>query len=335
MDAISDPFGLLDDVTFDVNEVLIQKSPVKSTSDSNTCYQCNGKLTYSIDGLETICSECGIVKEYIDITTDSPKNNVARLRIVGRNSSILQSDLYRSNSADAGEMQKKQIADEYKSYRDKHIESGGRAFPLDACKIATEHYSLIQKNYVKRSQNKKAIMASCLWRACLQVNFAPSRNEVASLMQLNSKGIAKGDNFVRSLVSNHQVDIDLNVDICKPEINTLFITLFKDVEENDKKYEQLRNAVYKIIQIAMQNNIGTNSILRSKVSGATYVVLNRCKDKELLSNLKEPLQLSNFCQKRIRKNTCDRFIKELADYHSYFEQCYKEFDLTNDHIKFK
>jgi chemotaxis protein histidine kinase CheA len=285
------------------------------------CSVCGGQMRRAMSNLEHTCLDCGLVvegdtAEPEDDDAPRPPPNVARLRIVGPNSNLLQPDLYRSGSGNTAATQKKQILEEFKVYRQLYIEAGGRAFPLNALELAAEYYNAVQRQCVKRSQNKKSIMAACLHRACLEIRYAPAKAEVAAFMQLPSKGIARGDNFVRSLVADGKMEIDLNTDPSRPEIETLFANLGYEGDQ----YAGLREAVYNIVQKAIQNNIGTNSILRSKVYGATFAVLRRCRDRTLIP---KPMSMQEFCQKRIRKNTIDRVVRELDDYHSFFEPVYK------------
>ena len=58
-----------------------------------------------------------------------------------------------------------------------------------ACRLAADYYNAVQRLYVKRSQNKKSIMAACLREACLSINFAPPKAEVAALMQLANESL--------------------------------------------------------------------------------------------------------------------------------------------------
>lgn len=304
-----------------VVDAVPQSAPPADLS-YDVCAQCGGQMRRGTNNLEYLCDECGLVVEGDTAEPEEdeaprPAPNAARLRIVGPNSNQLQPDLYRSGSGNTAAAQKKQILEEYKVYRQLYVEAGGRAFPLNALETAAEFYNAVQKQYVKRSQNKKSIMAACLWRACLQIGYAPSKAEVAAFMQLPNKGIARGDNFVRGLVADGKMDLEINADPSRPEITTLFALLSFDGDQ----YAGLREAVYDVVQTAIKNNIGTNSILRSKVAGATYIVLRRCKDRELIP---KPLSMQEFCAKRIRKNTVERFTRELDDYHSYFEECYRK-----------
>lgn len=327
----SDPFGILDDIDYtdlmndfhnicSINEITI--------TDSNVCKHCGNILQRNINNMNDTCSICGIITdEIVEDFANSSETNNNKLRIVGFNSNHFQPDLYRSDNGNISITQKKQILAEYKDYRQRFIEAGGRPFPLTACELATDFYNMIQQKCVKRSQNKKAIMAAVLWQACLLINFAPSKIEISKFMQLPHKGIARGNNFIRTLVSNKQLDLDPNTDPVYPEIRTLFIQL----EYLDEKYKTLHDIIYNIIQIAVENSIGINSLPRSKVIGTTYIVLKRCQDKTLVPN--PPMDTKDFCKNKIRKNTIDRYINEINSYHSYFKPYYEEVGLYSGPLK--
>jgi hypothetical protein len=276
----------------------------------------------AVDDLSHTCDTCGLVvegdtAEPEDDEAPRPAPSTARLRIVGPGSSQLQPDLYRSGPGDSAAAQKRAITEEYAAYLQMYVETGGRAFPLDALSLAAEHYNGVQRTCVIRSENKKKAMAACLDRACLDLGFAPSKAEIAAFMQLKTKGIAGGSNFIRSLVADGKMDVDINADPCRPEITTLFAFLGLE----DPVYDSLREAVYDVVQTAVANNIGTSSVPRSKVAGAAYAVLRRCRDRALIP---KPPGLQEFCGARIRKNTIERFIRQLDAYHSYFEECYRK-----------
>lgn len=335
-DAVGDPFGLLADIAMDDLARLLVAAPPGLYADDvaagigapDSCLECGGLMRRGADNLEHVCDGCGLVVSGDSAEPDgddAPRAapNAARLRIVGPNSSSLQPDLYRSGAGTTPASQQRQIFEELKAYRGLHIEAGGRAFPLNACEKAAEYYGDVQRECVKRSQNKKAILACCLWRACLQIDFAPTKAEIAMFMQLPSQGIARGENFVRSLIADGKMgDLEANVDPCRPEITTLFAHLGYE----QPQFADLREAVYRIVQQAIVSNIGTGSTLRSKVAGAGFVVLSRCPPGRLG---RPPMTAQEFCGGRIRKNTVDKFTKQLAAYHSHFEPIYSEFGLIS------
>lgn len=320
-----DPSGTLDESDYLelMNELQNMTLTEIKINETETCIHCGDILQRSINNISSTCVKCGIITEYTEeLNTTEMTNN--KLRIVGMNNNHFQPDLYRSDNGNISQLQKKQIFSEYKDYRQRFIDAGGRPFPLNACELATDFYNKIQQKCVKRSQNKKAIMAACLWQACLRIEFAPSKIEISRFMQLPHKGIARGNNFIRALVSDNQLDINPNTNPIYPEIKTLFLQL----DYNDEKYKVLHDIIYNIIEIATKNSIGINSLPRSKVIGTTYIVLKRCKDTSLVAC--PPTDTKEFCKNKIRKNTIDRFINEINSYHSYFMLYYESVGLSSE-----
>jgi hypothetical protein len=323
----ADPFGLLTDLDMDLAaavDTAFARRAVPPGAAPDTCSVCGTVMGRRSTGFDFYCDSCGLVREGASDGDEQQTHPAAttRLRIVGPGSNQLQPDLYRAGASDTTTAQKKQITEEYRRYRQMFIDCGGRAFPINACECAAEYYNEVQKRCVKRSQNKKLIMAACFWLACIHLKFAPERKDVAQLMQLDRLGFAAGENFIRELVaSDRTVAIDIDEDHCMPEINTIFAKLGYVGDD----FNHLRDAVYDIVQTAIRNNIGTNSILHSKVAGATYVVLLRSRSPLV----RRIVPIQDFCTKyNIRKNTIERFIRCIADYHSYFAQCYVRYELT-------
>jgi hypothetical protein len=287
------------------------------------CLECGGLVFCATNNLSRVCGGCGLVVEGDSAEPEedegpraAPRN--ARLRIVGPGSGQLQPDLYRSGEGTTSATQTKQVYDEYLLYRQMYVEAGGRAFPLNALDQAAFHYNSVQRQLVKRSLNKKHIMACCLEIGCRDIGFAPGRTEIAAFMQLPSKGTAKGTNFIRKLEADGLIDVDVNGDPRPAEIMTFFTYL----GFGGDAHAPLRKAAYEVVQVATLNHIAPNSVARSKTAGATYVVLRRCKDKALVP---KPPNLQEFCQSiKIRRNTVERVLVQLEAYHSYFVACYKE-----------
>lgn len=291
----------------------------------DSCTLCGGKLHPSVGGFELICEGCGRVVPVVDVDCDGAERSApvaSRLRIVGANSRQYQPNLHSSDCHNAAVSQKAQLEKEFLEYRDRYIEAGGKPFPMDACLLAAQFYSMVQSKCVRRSENKKAIMAACLSIACNIKGYAPSRAEIAAFMQLTSSGIAKGYNTIRALEAEGSLDFKVNVDPLPAEITTIFASLGME----DRAYDGLRKAVADIVDTAIKNHIGINSVLRSKVAGATFEVLRRCTDRTLVPR---PPSLGEFCvdkprkATRIRKNTVERFTEMLSGYHTYFVGCYE------------
>jgi hypothetical protein len=304
------------DAMMDQMNALMWKATHQPTA---KCTQCG---THLEDATVYLCNKCNITCEP-DVSDVAVVLTSARLRVVGTNSNQLQPDLYRSGNGNTSDIQRKQIYDEYCMYRAKYIESHDYAFPLDACSRAADNYNMVQKHYVKRAQNKKAIMAACLYHACISIGFYPGKPELAAFMQLPSKGIARGLNFMRACASDNKVEIDIDADECTPAITTLFAQL----EYDGPQYDGLKIAVHNIVNFAIEKNICINSTLSSKVAGVTFAVIRRCTDKSLVHT---PITIKEFCGTRIRKNTVDRVTRVLASYHSHFAPLYLEAGLQAD-----
>lgn len=281
------------------------------------CGGCGGRLEHSEPG-RLVCAGCGLLVENGAADEPRPEAGAGRLRIVGPGSNQLQPDLYRSGCGSSDSTRKKQTYEEYVAYRSEWIRVNQACpFPLDALKLAADYYHGVQKLCVKRAQNKKHIMAAILQQSCIMCGFAPTPSDVAKFMQLPTRGIARGRNFLHSVAADGGLDINVHIDPTVPTIQTLFAALHYD----GAAYQPLQEAVFRIIEIAKANVIGMSSQLRSKVAGATYVVLRRCADPCLVAKVPS---LQEFCTAaKIRKNTIDRFVKDLDSYHSYFVEAYR------------
>jgi hypothetical protein len=303
--------------------------PTGSAAAPAACGACGGVMRRKPGAGGHVCDDCALVAggdaaEPADDDDDAPRAPAAgaQLRVVGPRASQLQPDLFRSGAGTTAATQKKAIQDEYRAYRQLYAEAGGAVVPLDACDAAADLYGDVQRQCVKRSLNKRSAMAACLQIASLSLQFAPAKADLAAMMQLPSRGIARGANFVRALVADGKMDADVNIDPSVPEIMSLFAHLGYE----GAAYAGLRAAALDVVTTAVANNICTGSILRSKVAGATYVVLRRCTDRALVAAPPGPKE---FCQDRIRKNTYERVTRQIDEYHSFFVPCYRRAGLDD------
>jgi DNA-directed RNA polymerase subunit M/transcription elongation factor TFIIS len=307
-------------------DIFGEARPALATVNVESCANCGDVLHKSINDLEYMCRSCGSVIEADTsvVNTDEVIQTCGRLKVVGANSSRLQPNLYQSGSGITPAIQTKQLYGEYVKYRNAYIDKGGRAIPYDICELAADLYNQVQRVCVKRSQNKRVIMAACLHQACYEKGLAVHVSEISSLMDLQSKGISKGQNFIQSMVADGHMDVNVNIDPCMPEVNAIFAFLQMD----NPKYDQLKDAILDIVNTAIKFNIGTSSVIRSKVAGAAFDVINRSP------LIKEKIDIQQFCKEcnSIRKNTIDRFTKELNRFHSKFIPIYEKWGLDSGKI---
>jgi hypothetical protein len=245
---------------------------------------------------------------------------------VGAGSSHLQLNLYKSCSGSTAEATKEVTFQELDRACSKFRGRGEPAPCRDACLAAAELYYNVQLCDVKRSNEKWSILGACLWLACIERKVSFPHAKIAEMVGLSVKGLANGLKQLSSYASDRLVPVDVNVDPTDAEICTLFGRLGLAAP----KYDGLRLAVADVVRTAVASHIGISSLLRTKVAGATFAVLQRCRDPSLLLR---PPTAAEFCQDRgpegspaqgatTRKNTIDAFTAQLAEYHSYFAPCY-------------
>lgn len=296
--------------------------PARAPGAPSACGACGGRLVRAPAGAETACESCGLVARG-DPAAQGPEDGPrpppasGRLHLVGPGAGQLRPDLYRSSPGDSSAAQQKAIRAEFQAFRDRYVAAGGPGVSFDAIEAATLRYNAIQKVRVFRSSKKRAIMAFCLYEACHATrSFVLSKAAAAALMELNTAGFASGENIVRALVAAGDVPPAEGVDLCMPKITSLFARTGFEGEA----FAALHAAAAEVVRLATEGFVGVSSILSSKVAGAVFAVLSRCRDPHLVP---APPSLGAFCERAsIRKNTVERVLAELEAHHSIFAPTY-------------
>jgi hypothetical protein len=293
----------------------------------DVCPECSCAL--QVSGMEYECPSCQEVFEAADIQDVLPTSNPeepgaaslrGRLRIVGPEAGWFQPDMDRTNPGESSEQQKKTTYAELLRFNKEYESRGGNPFPRDVLEDVAENYNIIQQDSVKRSMMKKGILAALVFHACISRGFTRTRAEAAEFAKLPNHGIARGDDFLRSIDEDKGLDIDMNEDRLRPHITTTFAHL----DLSDESYEPLREAVAAIVKIADAGSIGFRSVMRSKVTATAAEVLRR-KGMSITA-----MDVSAKCH--IRIHTIRRFLDELADYHSHFEETYRAHGLDSSRV---
>lgn len=312
----------------------IKQQPIPVVSDADQtnetdCPQCGKAMRRG--EIEFTCEDCGTIiagDSSID-TTDGEAGAAAvggRLRLVGPNAGRLQPDLDRSSSTDNATTQHRQLLAELQTYCGRYVERGGRRFPTNVLSIAADYYYQIQEKLTKRSDNKKAILAACVYTACLKESFSREKRECAEMLQLQQHGIARGANFIRALSSEKIVSgIPVDEDPCWANIVTAFSLLGLDSDE----YEGLRRAVLELIQTSIEKKIEVKtSHAKTKAMGGTYVILRRYMKTlkgTVATDHPTNIKMSEFCRRcKIRKTTIETYIDTLNGYHSLMKPVYEK-----------
>jgi transcription initiation factor TFIIIB Brf1 subunit/transcription initiation factor TFIIB len=202
-----------------------------------------------------------------------------------------------------------------KNCRKRYIDRGiSPPIPINVCRKAVDLYNEVQQYCIKRSETKNVTIAACIYYAGVEMEFLPTIQDIADFMELSTKGISKGVNFLISLRSEGKLSFDTNRNV----LGSMIKTLFEYVEVKD---DHCRMAIIDIIEQMKKNNIGSSLYIETKAKGVTYAVLKR-------SRKDYGLNLVDFCEKcRTRKNTIVNIINLLDKYYDYFKPIYKEHSL--------
>ena len=309
-----DIFKFYDEINADdKNDVVQIESIINDVEDITDGCDCGGKMEISNNLITLSCNLCGKVSEYEEkTTTPSCSSN---LLIRGPNNSKYQGELYGSSKIDTVKLKKKNIQDEYMSYYNDYVKETNLDFPKDVFVYATNMYNQIQAYGTKRSENKKIIMATCLYYACHLIDFSPSSIMIGKLMKLKKNSIESGINNVITMINDKKIFIDgINV------INSEIITIFNKFKI-DKKYFHLKKLITELIDLADSYFIGIKTQPHNKNIGAIYIILSKHPD------LAPKISLDEVCKmKDIRITTIQQYINELNAYKSKFLHIYNQID---------
>jgi len=343
----ADPYGLLAALPAAPGpfpSALERRRGAAEDSRWELCPECLCPL--QVRSMEFVCPDCGRVSEG-PLEPEAPERPAARrgellraaprLRIVGANSGWYQRDLDRTSAtADSRETQRRTIMQELLAYNAAYCEKHRSSFPVNVLAAVAEAYGQVQQVCVKRSHMKQAILAALLMHMCVRHNFVRSNAEVARFMQLSKQGTARGDDFLRALRADGKIDVDVNADRLTPHTVAIFAMLglaeahaddlapvaaglLRRSHACDDATAHLQRAVCAVVRTALDKNIGTHSVLRSKTAAAAHEVLRRAGARTTLDAVVERCG--------IRKNTIVRFTGELLAFHSHFVPVYQEYRL--------
>jgi transcription initiation factor TFIIIB Brf1 subunit/transcription initiation factor TFIIB len=301
----------------DDGELVLQQSMDQLKNHNGyQCVDCGNDLE-KIDE-EYMCKSCGKVHQDVHDPIDQSiheKYQTSHIRMVGPNAHVFQSNLYKSSISNYSMVQKITIERVLKTCRKKYTDRGiSPPIPINVCRKAVDLYNEVQQYCIKRSETKNVTIAACIYYAGVEMEFLPTIQDISDFMDLSTKGISKGVNFLISLRAEGKLSFDTNRNVLGSMIKTLF-------EYVEIKNDQCRMAIIDVIEQMKNNNIGSSLYIETKAKGVTYAILKRSRQKY-------DLTLLEFCEKcRTRKNTVINIVNLLDKYYDYFKPIYKEHGL--------
>lgn len=302
-------------------------------SSADFCPQCQTPMVVRAEGSSVfVCPDCGRME---DCPEPQAKTSAIqpRLRVVGPDCHRFQRDLDRGSPAEQKNAQIREIFETLVGYERLHIERGRTGISHDVLLLAATYFQEIREICTKRSNAKQEILTILIFVYSLEKGYRREISEIAEFMCLKSGGAAKGENFVRSVAREIGISIDLDRDRADPTIDTIFIQLRLAVPEGEEdpetteKYKQLKRAVRDVVDVARNNLIGEESMVRSKVAGATFEVLRRAGRKIEMKEIAE--------KTATRVTTITKFTDVLRDYHRFFKGVYRFHGLVSSPLPSK
>lgn len=315
--------SLFDDVEFMPNSASIfdkfrqmRATETQIKVNTNICESCNAPLTVDISENNSICIECGKKSDLVDESIK--KFGSYQTRITGPGS--LQKVLSKT-AAPEESLHKKNTFEEFKEYNRLYQANGGRNIPESICECAANYYSQIQQEFVRRAENKKEIMAACLYYAAIHNGIFIKPNILAKFMELDSKGITAGINAIINMKtsSSGRINIDIETDPTTPIINTVFSYF----EYTDTK--NISNAIIEMLTHMQKLKICADSFLISKLNGIIFTLFKRSGEKYTIDEYSDKLDAN--C---VKDNTMLKIIRAIIDYHSQFVPIYQKYNLNTN-----
>jgi len=301
----------------------------------DTCGDCGKRL--EVDELKYVCPDCGRQYEPADLDEIFPPegglragggdrrrvvSGPGRLTIVGPGAPRYQAHLDRSKPSINEETQVRSNYDELlrwnKEFANRKNAKGKKFGPIprNVLQDVAADYFHVQRQGVRRNQNKKKIIAALVRQHCIRNGFTRSPEDIAQFAKLPNNGIARGTSRLHAIVSDTDLELDMNLDITAPHITTVFSVLGLDGEE----HARLRAAAFAVVKTAEANHLNGRSTLNSRVIAVTYEVLRRAPGVEFSIE-----RIAGKC--KIRKHTMTKFLTVLSEYRSYFEPVFEKFGL--------
>ena len=301
-------FDVLDDHLLDVfsSPVTITRLKALENADSqhNKCPECHMMMMTA--GTYYQCTNCGLTTA--NETLDEPDREASGGRI--RITTGVNKGRYRNVNNDYSRTQIKNI---YDQLRQLQLHYNGAKISLDVLRAVATKYNAIQKlikesettdeKFVRRGDIKNEILAGLIYFECIRENNPRKRSDIALFMGLPVQGFSRGEDTLRDLSAQGFFDI--------PECDQIVgytERYFEALRIENPKYDAF---VIAVVKRSTERNICVSSQIPSRVAGAIYLVIVRCKLTTTVSELE-------IAADNTKKNTFMKFYNAVMNNHTEF-----------------
>lgn len=246
----------------------------------NYCSDCN--IPMELSGTEYQCNLCGLTSrnETEGTIKDHDETVSANIRITtGAN----RGRFYNITS-DYTKTQKKMIIDQLLQHQ---VHYAGPSFPINVLNATATQYNRIQKiitedeidengivtrqkKFVRRGGIKDEVLAGLIYFECIREKLVRKKKDIATFMGLVTNGFARGENILRNLEAEGKIEIPVDEEPIEGFIDRYLEALNLD----DPNYSKF---IIDIIVESEKKKIGMNSQISSKIVGAVWILINRCR----------------------------------------------------------
>ena len=271
------------------------------------CTACNCEMRKQ-GGVNYICMQCGYKNSFnIDVEpTFTLKDNyttnsasATTLQIMGPGAFKFQNNM-RKNTTN---YKKKQYKDTHTQIEKFIRQHDGTKIPSNIITIAADYYFAAQQHEIKRSYNRIATMAECLYRTCNFHGVGRKPKEIIDIFHIEQSDLSKGSNILDKLHSQGLLkDFDYNKTNYDDALLSRYFNCLNIKRENgEKKYYQFCTD---IIDFTIKYKIANNNIVSTKCAGAIYLLTTFDKTVKVSKD-----NISKSCD--ISKSTFTEFYKTI------------------------
>ena len=276
-----------------------------SSTNYNFCDNCRVPCELTSGGYE--CPQCGSIKE-----------NVGQVDEKGSKSFTKCGGKKMYNIVNYTESQKKQIKAELEQKN--KVAPDNIKIPQFVINEVVEIYNDIQKIVIEQVDNegkvcnkklvnrggiKGKIIGVCIGFVSAKHGCPMKEKNIAKFMGCVNEGLSQGKKVIRKLHNMGKINMPIDGDIDHPYIEKYLTNMGlykldekKIPDETSLRYKQFVND---FVEIANKNNVGTTSVITTKIVGAIYILCNRLKLQKTYTDFEK------LCD--IRVNTFSRFVK--------------------------
>lgn len=293
---------------------LTQYRPKTISKQSNICDDCNAEMFLISD--EYMCQFCGLIKcnELPSMIPSEASNNTLRI------STGANKGKYYYVLGDYSKLQYKIVLDQLLS---KYKENCQSNITLDVLISTATKYNNIQKyvldednkKFVKRGNVKDEILAAILYHECNSKKISLKRSEIASFMKLSTLGFAKGDDILFNLKARGLFEIVHQTD--NETIENFLNRYLANLQIDNEFY---RDFVTDLVNESERIKMCMNSQLSSKIVGALWIIITKCKLPITSQKLEE-------CADKIKKTTFIKFYKVVIENMDLFVHIFAKYNI--------